>query len=174
MTGDRTPAFLLGLTALQLASARVQEACKGDDIDAAAVEAHFGLHAVYDLHEIFFHARPERKIWEQDEVYAELRGQVVGGLVLARGAQTHKLVTISTTGGFGDLPFGMGPFGGGWLWKDHSWAERDYAQRAAWYETKVQWRYLWVPLDEAWIWFAQQFGVLGPFTYLDPESRPQP
>jgi hypothetical protein len=54
---DTRAAFVLGLRALELASERVKEACKGDDIDASAFEAHFGLHAVYDLHEAYFRTR---------------------------------------------------------------------------------------------------------------------
>jgi hypothetical protein len=46
--------FRLSLRALELASERVKAACSDVDIDAAAIEAHFGLHAVYDLHEAYF------------------------------------------------------------------------------------------------------------------------
>jgi len=37
-------------------------AYKGDRIEAAAIEAHFGLHAVYDLHEAYFKHRKITKI----------------------------------------------------------------------------------------------------------------
>lgn len=153
---DTRETFLLSLRALELASERVKEACKGEDIAAAAIEAHFGLHAVYDLHEAYHRPRQIASIKAQDEVYAATGGEAVGGLVLARGARTHRLVTFATTGGFGDPPYGMGPYGGGWLWKQYSWSEPKLQQRAAWYRDRVQFRYLWTPLDKAWTWFWQR------------------
>lgn len=153
---DTRDSFLLNLRALELASERVKGACKGDDIDVSAIEAHFGLHAVYDLHEAYFRPRRIRQVKVQDDVYAATGGESVGALVLARGARTHRLVTFATKGGFGDLPYGMGSFGNGWIWKEHSWNDQDFQQRAAWYEARVRWRYLWVPLDEAWAWFMQR------------------
>lgn len=54
---DDRDSYLLSLQALELASDRVQAACQGNDIKAAAIEAHFGLHAVYDLHEAYFRPR---------------------------------------------------------------------------------------------------------------------
>jgi hypothetical protein len=97
---DIRSSYLLNLRALGLASERVKEACQGNDIDAAAVEAHFALHAVYDLHEAYFVPRgvPSRR--DQDDVYSQEDGQVVAGLVLARGTRTHQLVTFPTPGGF--------------------------------------------------------------------------
>lgn len=152
---DTRTAYTLGLRALELTSERVKEACKGDDIDAAAIEAHFGLHAVYDLHEAYFRPRGVRPVKLQDEEYATTGGEVVGALVLARGARTHRLVTFASRGGFGDLPYGMGPFGGGWIWKRYSRTDLDLQQRVAWYEARVRWRYLWTPLDEAGAWFME-------------------
>lgn len=147
-------AFLLSLRALEISSDRVKEACAGDDIEVAAIEAHFGLHAVYDLHEAYFRPRDVRKICAQDRVYAATGGEAVGALVLARGARTHRLVSFAGPGGFGDLPYGMGPFGDGWIWKDHTWTDADFQLRARWYKERVRARYLWVPLEEAWVWFC--------------------
>ncbi|MFP7761869.1 hypothetical protein [Marisediminicola sp. LYQ85] len=148
-------AFALGVRALELASQRVRVACEGDDIDTAAIEVHFGLHAVYDLHEALFTSRGIESTAGQDEVYGASRGEAAGALVFARGGRTHELVTFATRGGFGDLPYGMGPYGGGWLWADYSSTQRAFRQRSEWYRDRVRYRYLWDPLDEAWAWFRQ-------------------
>lgn len=154
---DTRDSYLLSLRALELASQRVKTACNGNDIDAAAIEAHFGLHAVYDLHEAYFRPRRVKGFQAQDKVLAATPcGQTVGALALARGARTHRLVTFPRTGGFGDLPYGMGPYGPGWIWKEHSWTDQNVQQRAAWYKTRVSQRLLWTPLDEAWLWFIEQ------------------
>jgi hypothetical protein len=118
---DERDSYLLSLQALELASDRVQTACKGDDIKQAAIEAHFGLHAVYDLHEAYFRPRKITGYALQDQVLDVTGGWAVGGLAIARGQRTHHLVTFPRTGGFGDSPHGMGPYGPGWIWKKHSW-----------------------------------------------------
>jgi hypothetical protein len=153
-------AYLLDLRALDLASERVMDACRGEDMDAAAIEAHFGLHAVYDLHETLFGVLGIGTVVQQDEYLAQRDGAVVGGLAVARGAKTHNLVTFAQPGGFGDLPYGMGPYGGGWLWKEHTWSSPKMRQRAHWYEARVRWRYLWNPLDEAQYWFRNQLASI--------------
>jgi hypothetical protein len=148
--------YLLSLRALELAVGRVKEACRGDDIDAAAVEAHFALHAVYDLHEAYFQPRGIHGTEAKDKVLAATGGQAVGALSLARGKRTHELVTFLRRGGFSDRPHGMGPYGPGWIWKEHSWTDPKLQQRAAWYQNRVSRRLLWSPLDEAWMWFIAQ------------------
>lgn len=156
---DIRTSYLLSLRALELASDRLKEACKGTDIDAAAIEAHFALHAVYDLHEAYFIPRGVKAGRDQDTIYSREGGQVVGALVLARGTLTHQLVTFPRPGGFPDKPHGMGPYGPGWIWKDHSWTDYRYTTRAAWYENRVRHRLLWSPLDEAWGWFLNRIPI---------------
>jgi len=149
--------YLLNLEALELASQRVQLAYTGKRIEAAAIEAHFGLHAVYDLHEAYFkHQGIAGMAAQDDHLDSTQGGRSVGALALARGARTHHLVTVARTGGFGDLPYGMGPYGGGWIWKENVWNTHKFARRAAWYEQRVQWRYLHDPLDDAWAWFLDR------------------
>ena len=106
-----------------------------------------------DGYEAYFVPRRVRASRDQDAIYSKEGGQVVGALVLARGALTHQLVTFPGPGGFPDKPHGMGPYGPGWIWKDHTWTDYRYAARAAWYEKRVRRRLLWSPLDEAWGWF---------------------
>jgi hypothetical protein len=110
---------------------------------------------VYDLHEAYFRPRRINALAERDKVLGATRGYSVGALALARGERTHQLVTFASVGGFGDLPYGMGPFGPGWIWKRHSWSDDKLQDRAAWYKSRVSQRYLWVPLDEAWKWFSE-------------------
>jgi hypothetical protein len=147
--------YLLGLQALALASERVREACQGEDMVAASIEAHFGLHAVYDLHEAYFVPRKIAGYALQDKVLRMTGGCSVGALALARGERTHKMVAFTTTGGFGDLPHGMGPYGRGWIWKKHSWHDPALQNRATWYRARVSQRMLWVPFDDAWKWFVE-------------------
>lgn len=105
--------YLLNLEALELASQRVQLAYTGKRIEAAEIEAHFALHAVYDLHEAYLKHQGIADMPAQDDHLDSTQGgQSVGALALARGARTHQLVTVARTGGFGDLPYGMGPYGG--------------------------------------------------------------
>ncbi|MCC4908456.1 hypothetical protein [Microbacterium sp. cx-59] len=154
--GDLRDEYLLNLEALHLTSERVQAAYKGDRIEAAAIETHFGLHAVYDLHEAYFKHHNIATIALQDDHLEASGGQSVGALALARGARTHNLVTVARTGGFGDLPYGMGPYGGGWIWKEHTWNSEKFTRRACWYDERVRWRYLHNPLDDAWAWFLDR------------------
>lgn len=97
----------------------------------------------------------------QDEHLEASGGECVGALALARGARTHNLVTVARTGGFGDLPYGMGPFGGGWIWKEHAWSSDAFARRSRWYDEHVKWRYLYNPLDDAWAWFLDRIPKTG-------------
>lgn len=147
---DANSEYTLGLRALELAAERVKEACQGNDMNAAAIEAHFGLHADYDLHEAYFRPRRVLAIQDQDAIYAETGGEAAGALVLARGARTHQLVVFASVGGFRDKPHGMGPFGKGWVWQNHAWKGGKLQQRASWYQERVRGRYLWTPLEEAW------------------------
>jgi hypothetical protein len=88
--GDLRDEYLLNLEALELASRRVQLAYKGYRIQAAAIEAHFGLHAVYDLHEAYFKHHGIRGLDLQDDHLESTGGEAIGALALARGARTHK------------------------------------------------------------------------------------
>ena len=110
---------------------------------------------MYDLHEAYFGPRRIKGVAEKDKVLSATGGAAVGALALARGERTHQLVTFARTGGFGDLPYGMGPYGPGWIWKAHSWDAKKLQQRSDWYKSRVSMRYLWVPLDEAWLWFSE-------------------
>lgn len=152
---DAWKSYHLSLRALELASTRVRSACEGDDLDAASIEAHFGLNAVYDLHEAYFRPRGIKAIIDQDRFLDATSGYAVGALALARSDRTHQLVTFTSLGEFGDLPYGMGPFGPGWIWKRHAWEGFKFRNRSSWYASRVSQRHLWVPFDEAWAWFNE-------------------
>ena len=154
-------AYRLGLLALELASERVKDACQGPDIEQAAIETHFGLHSVYDLHEALFSNLRIKGRAAQDKYYASNEGGVAGALVAARGARTHDLISFASPGPFPDRPYGMGTFGKAWIWTSYSWKEPHWQQRSKWYATYVSNRVLWSPLDEAWIWFQQQILAQG-------------
>lgn len=74
--------YLLSLRALELAGERVKETCKGDDVTAAAIEAHFALHAVYILHEAYFQPRGIGGMAAKEKILAATGGQSVGTLSL--------------------------------------------------------------------------------------------
>lgn len=145
------------LIALEEAAERVEDACRGTEIDEAAREVGTALNAVYDLHEALFRQFGLRAIRDQDALLEREGGHVVGALALARGSHTHELVMFASRGGFGDLPYGMGPYGGGWVWTPRPSQEGKFALRATWYEEKVKWRMLWQPLHEASWWLGQRF-----------------
>ena len=65
-------------------TARARTACQGNDIDAASIEAHFGLHAVHDLHEAYFRPRRINGMTEKDKVssLSATGGYAVGVLAL--------------------------------------------------------------------------------------------
>lgn len=130
-------------------------------MEQAAIETHFGLHSVYDLHEALFSNLRIKGRAAQDKYYASKEGGVAGALVAARGARTHDLISFASPGPFPDRPYGMGPFGKAWIWTRYSWKEPHWQQRSEWYATYVSNRVLWSPLDEAWIWFQQQILAQG-------------
>lgn len=153
MTDQFEDGYRLRLRALEEAASRVRDLAGSRDADGVAIAAHAGLDAVYDLHEAYFAYHRLSGMPEQNAHLAEFGGEIVGALALARGAKTHRLMRMSRPGGFGVLPFGAGPFGGGWIWAEHTWSNPKLSVRAGWYERCVKWRMLWSPLDEANYWF---------------------
>lgn len=153
---DLQEQYKLNLRALERACLRIRDTYSGEDIDDAAIETHFALHLAYDLHEAYFKALGIRDQAQQDEHLEAFDGQVVGAIALARGARTHRALVMARRGGFGDLPFGMGPFGGGWVWAEHDFAHPKAKKRAEWYADCVRYRYLHQPLEEAFRWFAER------------------
>lgn len=146
--------YRLRVFALEVEAARVRDTATGDNFDLAAVATHAALGALYDLYEAHFDAIGIKLLKDRDAHLAERGGEDVGALALARGAKTHELMTVATVGGFGDLPYGTGPYGGGWLWAHYTWTEPKFQTRAGWYAERVQSRHLWDPLDRAWWWFC--------------------
>jgi len=128
------------------------------------------LDALYDLHEMYLRTRGLSYMCEQDDSLESLEGGVVGGLALARGAKSHSLVTFSRANGWRELPWGSGPFEGGWIWKEHVWSSAKFARRAAWFETHVKWRRLWQPRDDAQIWFRANVASSGTQRQQTPDN----
>lgn len=153
MTDELGDGYRLRLRALDEAAERIRDLAGSPDTDGVAIAAHIGLDAVHDLHEAYFAGLHLSGMPRQDTHLATLGGETVGALALARGAKTHRIVRMARSNGFGELPFGAGPFGGGWIWAEYAWSDPRLNRRAEWYERCVKWRLLWLPLDEAHLWF---------------------
>ena len=79
--------------------------------------------------------------------------QNIVGLVYARGEADHQGKHAAMAVGFGEAPFGKGPFGGGWLWRELPTERPDYLGSQALYEQQVQWQTVSVPFVRAQCWF---------------------
>lgn len=55
--------------------------------------------------------------------------------------------------GFGEEPFGLGPFGGGWLWRECPASRPSYGESQALYDEQVLWKSLPDPFERALAWF---------------------
>lgn len=147
--------YRLRLRALQEATEHLNELQDSQDADEVAIAAHRALDAVYDLHEAYFRAVGIlRPLAARDAHLASLGGQVVGALAFARDAKTHDIITVSRSAGYGELPYGAGPYGGGWVWREHTSAEPRFQTLAGWYGSVVQWTRLVAPLEDAYDFFA--------------------
>lgn len=121
-----------------------------DDIDAAAVEAHFGLHAAYDLLEVFFREiHHVEEMARQDDVLRALAGESLGSLAIARGAHTHRLISFAEGRELPDYGQGNMPWDRVWVWTQHRSDNAKFSTRERWYAERVAGRMLHVPLDEA-------------------------
>lgn len=78
----------------------------------------------------------------------------VVGLVYARGEAEHQKKHVGMAAGFGEAPFGFGPFGGGWLWRECPTTRPAYASSQALYDEQVRWKSLAEPLERAYAWFV--------------------
>ncbi|MFS6528310.1 hypothetical protein V8Z69_00895 [Microbacterium aurugineum] len=152
---DTADGYRLRLRALQQATEELNGLRDTNDAEEAAIAAHRALDAVYDLHEAYFRAVGIfRPLAARDDHLTTLGGQVVGALAFARDAKTHDIITASRSAGLGELPFGAGPFGGGWVWREHASDEPRFQTRAGWYRSLVQWKRLAAPLEDAYDFFA--------------------
>lgn len=151
---DAIDGYRLRLRALREATTRVQDARDAEALDTVAISAHAALDCVYDLHEAYFAAVPvSRSLADRDAHLASVDGRIVGALGFVRDAKTHDLITAARSAGYGELPYGAGPYGGGWVWREKTTDQPKFATRAAWYADLVQWRLVWEPLQDAYRFF---------------------
>ncbi|MBD8219259.1 hypothetical protein IFU40_11495 [Microbacterium sp. CFBP 13617] len=83
---------------------------------------------------------------------AERRNVV--GLVYARGEAEHQQRHLAMAAGFGEAPFGLGPFGGGWLWSECPASRPSYGESQALYDEQVLWKSLPDPFERAAAWLG--------------------
>lgn len=95
-------AYELRLRGLAEAIERVREACRGEDIDAVAIQTPSSLECAYDLHEAYL-LRPESETSPiRMRISLPAAGEVVGALALVRGAKLigglvpHAAVALQT------------------------------------------------------------------------------
>lgn len=152
--------YRIRLRSLMWSTELLKELRHSPDVEAVAVAAHWGLDAVYDLFEAYIIATGAQKSINQDgALLASTAGEVVGGLMFARGKKTHHARRAEAPSPFKDLPY---DFAGltDWTWSKLATVPTDrLAQRAEWYQQKVQDRPLWVPLDSALYWFLKTWPV---------------
>jgi len=111
--------YELRLRALAESLENVKQVRCETDLDAVAIAAHRALDCVYDLHEAYFYPATGRgSLAEKDHHLSRVDGRVVGALAFARGGKTHELLVAARAAGYGDLPYGAGPYGGGWVWRE--------------------------------------------------------
>ncbi len=82
------------------------------------------------------------------------RGRTTVALVNARGGKTHDLMDHGALLGFDEAPFGLGPFGGGWMWRPYVDEKRPL--RSQWFAERVEWQAVLIPFTDAAAWLAEQ------------------
>lgn len=87
------------------------------------------LDAIYDACEALRLALPKGTNMDAHAV-GDRDGETALALAFARGEKTHAVVKVGVNPGFGETPFGWGPFGGGWAWSPLMASRPKEAQRA--------------------------------------------
>ena len=157
---DNALHYRVRLRSLQWAADLLRELRHSPDSEAVSAVTHWALDAVYDLSEAHRVLNGDASATQERD--KELvrgsseegpRWEKVAGLLVARGKKTHKLASLVTANPLGELPYDFADLTD-WVWQRPSWHGEDrLAQRSAWFIEHVSNRPLWVPLDEAYLWF---------------------
>ena len=102
-----------------------------------------GVNDVYSLWESWCRRVIQKVAWadQNAQVRGDAEGETVAALCVARGGNTHDLVTFGEFLGFGSSPFGLGPFGrASWFWQPYSPTIKNaaIAERQGWYHDRVE------------------------------------
>lgn len=154
--------YRVRLRALNWATGLLRDLSHSPDHEAVAVSLHWALDALYDRSEAYqIMTGGRRPVRDLDPELLELstkkfespRWQVVGALLVARGKKTHQLAALIVDNPRRELPYDFASLTD-WAWAQASWDANDgLAERSSWYNSQVAGRPLWVPLDQAWLWF---------------------
>ncbi|WP_448261913.1 hypothetical protein [Microbacterium aurum] len=75
------------------------------------------------------------------------------GLVYVRGEADHLGRHVAMMVGYGEAPYGCGPYGGGWLWRRCETQREAYRESQALYDEHVLWEPIVASLERAEAWF---------------------
>jgi hypothetical protein len=137
-----------------IALASLREQLDSDDPHGVPDAIAPALDALYDLTEIVKTSRSTKELDALAE--GDPRGRTTLALVCARGGKTHRQVDHGALVGFGEAPFGLGPFGGGWMWRPYVDPDPRRADRSRWFAELVEWHGVTDPFDDAAAWLAEQ------------------
>ena len=131
-----------------LADARAAGNPPASDPSLQDAAAH-ALHEIYDLWEIW---RADKDAASRsEEASSSDAAKTAAALAWARGKKTHEFVEWGQPRGFGEMPFGVGPFGGhDWRWGAYEGSDtRDQSQ---WFHQFVATQAVVPPLETAAAW----------------------
>ncbi|WP_448255452.1 hypothetical protein [Microbacterium aurum] len=137
------------LAALRIATAELIAAVESDDELTILARLNVAGSALYALWLLLGVNGLEQVQWAGDD--AERRNVV--GLVYARGEADHRGEHVAMAAGYGEAPYGLGPYGGGWMWRECPTARPQYAESQTLYDEQVLWRSVAEPFTRALAWF---------------------
>jgi hypothetical protein len=138
------------LEGLEASIAAIRGAIEADDERVILTRTAEALGHVYALWSAYEVSGPKQVAWAGDDT--EKRNVV--GLVFARGEADHQGVHPAVSVGYGEAPYGLGPYGGGWLWRECP-ARPAYEESRHLYEEQALWEWIYDPLERALAWFRQ-------------------
>ncbi|MDJ1115403.1 hypothetical protein [Microbacterium dauci] len=139
----------IALAGLADASQAIRRAIDADDEASILTRTAEALGHLYALWSAYGVNGKQQVAWAASDV--ERRNVVA--MVYVRGEVAHRGVHAAMAVGFGEGPYGVGPFGGGWLWRECP-ARPGYEASAVLYEEQALWCWVYEPLERALAWFA--------------------
>ncbi|MEV8025901.1 hypothetical protein [Microbacterium sp. NPDC080220] len=137
------------IAALHIATAELVAAVESDDEVMILARLNVAGSALYALWLRLGIDGREQVQWAGDD--AERRNVV--GLVYARGEADHRGEHVAMAAGYGEAPYGLGPYGGGWLWRECPTDRPHYAESQTLYDEQVLWCPVAEPFIRALAWF---------------------
>lgn len=137
------------LAALRIATAELIAAVESDDEVMILARLNVAGSALYALWLLLGVNGRDQVRWAGDD---PARRNVVG-LVYARGEADHRGEHVAMAAGYGEAPYGLGPYGGGWLWRECPTDRPLYRASQLLYDEQVCWCSVDGPFTRALAWF---------------------